>query len=187
MKEKNNFYGDNSLQIIEEEKLKEINYKQLSLENIYFSSALIANKMGIKNKIYESIDSLGYSRLYGHEEYFENHNVEPNVFEGDTAELCYKEFRLYLTQLAKVCYDKNIRFIAVTCPCAKSYVKNTRKQGIQNLYAMIDSVRAYYPIEYYNYLNDPEFREDSLYYNCSHLNSEGADMFAIRLKHDLGL
>ncbi len=156
-------------------------------ENIYFSSALIANKMGIKNKIYESIDSLGYSRLYGHEEYFENHNVEPNVFEGDTAELCYKEFRLYLTQLAKVCYDKNIRFIAVTCPCAKSYVKNTRKQGIQNLYAMIDSVRAYYPIEYYNYLNDPEFREDSLYYNCSHLNSEGADMFAIRLKHDLGL
>ncbi len=37
MKEKNNFYGDNSLQIIEEEKLKEINYKQLSLENIYFS------------------------------------------------------------------------------------------------------------------------------------------------------
>ena len=37
MKEKNNFYGDNSLQIIEEEKLKEIKYKQLSLENIYFS------------------------------------------------------------------------------------------------------------------------------------------------------
>ncbi len=156
-------------------------------ENMYLSSALIANKMGMKYFRDEPQDSLGYSRVYGHEDYFENHNVKPNVYEGDTATLCYKEFRLYLTLLAEVCYDNHIRFIAVTCPCADCFVKNTREQGIKNLYDLIDSVRVYYPIEYYNYLNDSEFREDSIYYNCSHLNSIGADMFAIRLKKDLGL
>jgi hypothetical protein len=37
LKEKNNFYGDNSLQIIEEEKFKEINYKLFSFKTIYYS------------------------------------------------------------------------------------------------------------------------------------------------------
>ena len=58
---------------------------------------------------------------------------------------------------------------------------------MNNLYALIDSVRAYYPIEYKNYLDDAEFRADSLYYNSSHLNSIGADKFAIRVKEDFGL
>lgn len=156
-------------------------------ENIYLCSALIANKMGIKYFRDETQDPLGYSRMHGHEEHFENHNVNPDVFEGDTAALCYKEFLLYFTQLAKICNDNNIRFIVVTCPCADCYVQNTRPQGIKNLYDLVDSVRIYYPIEYYNYLDDAEFRADSLYYNCSHLNSIGADKFAIRLKNDLGL
>ena len=67
------------------------------------------------------------------------------------------------------------------------FFSSTCEQGIKNLYDLVDSVSVYYPIEYFNYLNDQEFRADSLYYNCSHLNTIGADKFAIRLKEDLGL
>jgi hypothetical protein len=157
-------------------------------ENIYLSSALIANKMGPKYWKNTPQDSLGYSPQYGQDDKWEaENNVSPTIFEGDTAAYCYKEFRLYLTQLAKICYDNNIRFVAVTCPCADVFVNNTRNQGIRNLYDLVDSVAVYYPIEYYNYLDDEEFRADSIYYNCSHLNSLGADKFALRLKKDLGL
>lgn len=157
-------------------------------DNYWYKSSLFYNDMKIRFWREKNQDRLGYYKLEGQcAEWETDQNVDTNVFEGDTAELCYKEFCQYLTQLAKICYDNNIRFIAVTCPCADCYVKNTREQGIQNLYALIDSVREYYPIEYFNYLDDEEFRADSIYYNCSHLNSIGADKFAIRLKNDLGL
>ena len=53
--------------------------------------------------------------------------------------------------------------------------------------SIIDSVRLYYPIEYKNYMNDEEFRADSIYFDSSHLNSIGADMFAKRIKLDFNL
>lgn len=157
-------------------------------QNLIYSSALLSNKMGIKYWKDNHVDSLGFNKMEGKSPYFDEWVIETKIqWDSDTAIMCYNEYKEYFIDLAKVCYNNNIRLVAVTCPCADCYVKATCKRGIQNLYALIDSVRAYYPIEYYNYLNDPEFREDSLYYNCSHLNSEGADKFAIRLKRDLGL
>ena len=50
----------------------------------------------------------------------------------------------------------------------------------------LDEYRGY-DITFRYYLDDEEFRADSLYYNCSHLNSIGADMFALRVKQDFGL
>jgi len=44
-----------------------------------------------------------------------------------------------------------------------------------------------YPIEFKDYLRDEAFRADSVYYNCSHLNSIGADAFALKVKNDFGL
>lgn len=157
-------------------------------QNLIYSSALLSNKMGIKYWKDNHVDSLGFNKMEGKSPYFDEWVIETKIqWDSDTAIMCYNEYKAYFIDLAKVCYNNNIRLVAVTCPCADCYVKATCERGIQNLYAMIDSVRAYYPIEYYNYLNDPEFREDTLYYNCSHLNSEGADKFAIRLKRDLGL
>lgn len=157
-------------------------------QNIYLSSALIANKMEPKYWKDAHIDSLGFSPQYGQGDAWEaENNVSPTIFEGDTAINCYKEFCQYFKQLAKVCHDNNIRFIAVTCPCADVFIKNTCEQGVKNLYDLVDSVASYNPVEYYNYLDDEEFRADSIYYNCSHLNSIGADIFTLRLKKDLGL
>lgn len=157
-------------------------------QNLIYSSALLSNKMGIKYWKDNHVDSLGYNKMEGRNTYFEEWVIETKIaWNNDTTTLCYNEFKEYFIELAKVCYDNDIRLVAVTCPCADCYVRNTCSQGITNLNNLVDSVRAYYPIEYYNYLDDAEFREDSLYYNCSHLNSIGADKFAIRLKNDLGL
>ena len=157
-------------------------------QNLIYSSALLSNKMGIKYWKDIHVDSLGYNKLEGRSQYFEEWVKETKItWTNDTTILCYNEFKEYFIELAKVCYDNNIRLIAVTCPCADCYVQNTRPQGIKNLYDLVDSVRVYYPVEYYNYLDDADFRADSLYYNYSHLNSIGADKFAIRLKNDLGL
>ena len=157
-------------------------------QNLIYSSALLSNKMGIKYWKDIHVDSLGYNKMEGRSQYFEEWVIETKItWTNDTTILCYNEFKEYFIELAKVCYDNNIRLIAVTCPCADCYVRSTNKKGIKNLYDLVDSVRIYYPIEYYNYLDDAEFRADSLYYNCSHLNSIGADKFAIRLKNDLGL
>lgn len=153
-----------------------------------YSSALICNQLGLSCWLKQSVDSLGYEKRLGKTTNWQYmHNINPDIFKGDTATLCYKEYKNYLIDLAKICYDNNIRFIAVTCPCADCYIANTRQVGIDNLYALVDSVRAQYPIEYKNYMNDPEFRADSLYYNSSHLNSIGADLFAIRVKKDFDL
>lgn len=157
-------------------------------QSITYSSALMVNKMGAKYWKEESQDALGYMPVYGQAREWKNeHNVEPTIYESDTAKLCYQEYRQNLIQLAKICHKNNIRFIVVTTPCADCYIENTRARGIKNLYDLVDSVVTYYPIEYYNYLADKEFRVDSFYFDCSHLNSIGADKFALRLKHDLGL
>lgn len=157
-------------------------------EKYWYKSALLRNDMKIKFWREKNQDRLGYYKLEGQcDEWKTDQNTTPDVYEGEIALKCYSEYRKYLLQLAKTCSENNIRFVTVTCPCADCYVQNTRPEGVKNLYDLIDSVRAYYPIEYYNYLNDADFRADSLYYNCSHLNSMGADKLALRLKCDLNL
>ena len=159
-------------------------------QNIKYRSALLCNK--IKNMQLwrdEYVDSLGYRKLDGKSLYFQEglDLLRKYSLDNETDMLCYEEYRRYFIQLAKVCNQNNIRFVVVTCPCADCYVEATCERGLKNLYDLVDSVAAHYPIEYFNYLNDAEFREDSLYYNCSHLNKIGADKFAKRLKQDLRL
>ena len=157
-------------------------------QNLIYTSALLNNKMGIIYWTDNHVDSLGYNKMDGQSHYFDEWTIETQIlWDNDTVLLCYNEYMEYFIQLAKVCYENNIRLVVVTCPCSNCYVSSTCERGVKNLYALIDSVAAYYPIEYYNYLDDEEFRADSIYYNCSHLNSIGADMFALRLKDDLGL
>ena len=157
-------------------------------ESLYYRSALLCNRMGAKYwHDYKPIDPLGYDSITGCLLNSDRREVMPmdTILEIDM--LCYKEFRTYLTDLARMCYENNVRFVAVTCPCADIYKTHTCEQGIKMMYELIDSVRAEYPIEYYNYLFDEEFRADSIYFDYFHLNSIGADMFALRVKKDLGL
>ncbi len=155
-------------------------------DNIKYQSALLSNRMGVKYWQSIEVDSLGYEKVEGMRDLWDE-DFPINFYEGEIAAKCYQEFIEYFIQLAKVCYDNDIRFVVITCPCADLYLAKIREQGIKQLYDLIDSVAAHYPIEYYNYMDDAEFRADSLYFNCSHLNSSGADKFAIRVKNDLKL
>lgn len=158
-------------------------------EKYKYYSALYFNKMGLKYWMDEKIDSLGYNPFDGQMPNWQHqHNVNDSAFYyGEVADKCYAEYIEYSLQLAKICYENDIRLIAITCPCSNAYIRNTRPDIIAKMESVIDSVRRYYPIEYKNYMIDEEFRADSIYFNSSHLNSEGADMFARRIKLDFNL
>ena len=133
-------------------------------ENVYCRSALYHNKMGIKYWKNEIVDSLGYIKFCGQEDDWENmHNVPSDMLTKNYVYECYAEYRQYLIQIAQICYENDIRFITITCPCANCYLENTCDEGMRNIYALMDRVRVYYPIEYKNYMDDVEFRADSLY------------------------
>ena len=157
-------------------------------EYLYYQSALLNNKMGLKYWINENVDSLGYSKLVGHQENWrEQQQVDSERGFSDLGRLAYDENVQYITQIAKVCYENGIRFIVITSPCANCYIARTNEKGMKDIYDLVDRVREHYPVEYRNYLDDPEFRADSIYYNSSHLNSIGADMFTKRVVKDFGL
>lgn len=149
-------------------------------------SALYMNQMGLRLWKNHLFDSLGYLPLEAKSPKWEISPIQ-DVFVGEMHQQCYREYQNYLMQLACICHKNNIRLITVTPPCADFYVEQTQHECIQNLYALIDSVKTYYPIEYRNYIDDTDFRADSLYYNANHLNSTGADMFAKRVKADFNL
>ena len=89
--------------------------------------------------------------------------------------------------MARLCHLHKVRFIVITPPCHDSYIVNVRQEGLDIIHGIIENVRSEYPIEYIDYLQDEEYRADSIYRNCSHLNSIGADIFALRVKKDFGL
>ena len=115
-------------------------------------------------------------------------HVPIDQIEADCSDNIYvQEYIKHLTTIAKVCAENHVRFVTITTPCYETYVEKTSEAGWRNIYSIIEQVRKLYPIEYFNYLADEEFRADSLYLDCSHLNYIGADKFTPRLKQDLGL
>lgn len=158
-------------------------------EKYKYYSALYFNKMGPKYWTDVKLDSLGYNPFEGQMPDWQNqHNVNDSSFYfGEVADKCYAEYIKNFIKLAEICNEHDIRLIVLTCPCSDAFTKNTRPEIIKKMESVIDSVRLYYPVEYKNYMNDEEFRADSIYYNSSHLNSMGADKFAKRVKKDFNL
>lgn len=133
-------------------------------------------------------DSLGYERVDGQSSIWQTeHNIDPNVIYNEYANEQIAEFTSYLKDMARLCYLQKVRFIVITPPCHDSFNVNVRQEGLDILHEIIENIRLEYPIEYNDYLQDEDYRADSIYYNCSHLNSIGADMFALRVKKDFGL
>jgi hypothetical protein len=133
-------------------------------------------------------DSLGYERVDGQSSIWQTeHNIDPNVIYNEYANEQIAEFTSYLKDMARLCHLHKVRLIVVTPPCHDSYIVNVRQEGLDILHGIIENVRSEYPVEYIDYLQDEDYRADSIYFNCSHLNSIGADMFALRVKKDFGL
>ena len=94
---------------------------------------------------------------------------------------------IYMREMARICMERNVRFIVFTPPFPDLYINSCSPQGIANLSRIIDSVRVYHPVEYINYMNHPDFREKHLYANWNHLNKDGATLFAQQVAQDFGL
>lgn len=93
-----------------------------------------------------------------------------------------------LCKMGETCKKHNIRFVIISTPCNNTF--NTEfvdTIGLKRISRIINSVRNKYPVEYYDYLNHSDFRNDSLYYGQTHLNHKGATLFAQRIKEDIGL
>ncbi len=105
---------------------------------------------------------------------------------GDSSLYKYvDEYTDYLKEIAKVCMENNVRLVVVTTPCYETYLRDVTQDGVSTCFSIIEKVRKDYPIDYYHYLDDMDFRSDSLYYDCSHLNHIGAEVFTERLKRDI--
>ena len=93
-----------------------------------------------------------------------------------------------LRTMAEICEERGIKFIIVTEPCTNTFneqVVNT--EGLDRINRIIDSVNNHCPVFYRDYLNHPDFREGKLYHSQTHLNNQGAILFAQRIKLDFNL
>lgn len=192
--EENRPLADN--QKYEYEKFMNIRYDRppyfywFGLLNGHFRMSTLHDDDGFIQLLHQdSLGYIGYDCLLGHqnENWKSVQNIEPNIIYNSHSKEQIAEYKGYLTEMARLCQHHNVRFIVVTPPCHESYLENVRQEGVDILHEMIEQIESKYPIEYIDYLQDEEFRADSIYYNCSHLNSIGADMFALRVKKDFGL
>lgn len=139
----------------------------------------------------DTYDSLGFvwngKTIHESENWQQDDTVHIKDIGEDHLYRYVQEYTRQMTEISNVCYENNVRFVMVTTPCYESYLQQTNTKGMQTLYDIVDSVRLYSPVEYYNYIADEEFRSDTFYYDCSHLNYYGAEKFTLRLKKDLGL
>lgn len=162
-------------------------------KDLLYHTALFSDY--ISNKNFKNVDlgcdSLGFNRRkyiinrYG--DWKNINNIHVDSIGADYLRCYVQEYTQHLNSIAKICAENNVRFIVITTPCYETYLAKTNEIGRQTLYNIIDSVRVNYPIEYYNYIADEEFRADTFFYDCSHLNYYGAEKFTLRLKKDLGL
>lgn len=130
-------------------------------------------------------DSLGCRLLVGKIDDWENVQTVPDTHEYN--EKLIQKRTADLSRIADMCFKNGIRFVVVTPPCCNSYIAKAPVDCEARLFEMVNKANIHSNIEYHNYFNDLEFRDDSIYYNASHLNSAGASLLAIRLKKDLVL
>jgi hypothetical protein len=99
-----------------------------------------------------------------------------------------KEIYIHLLTVAKTCMENDVRFILVTTPVNSTYARESLDSTeYSKLHAIVDRIQSHYPVEYYDYIRDPMFGNDSLFFDQVHLNNRGATLFANRIKHDLHL
>ena len=145
------------------------------LSGMFAISQLETGRFG--NKKSENI--YGYAPLEGHTDWRN---------EYDLIQIKQEEFTDDLTEMARLCATRGIRFIVIVCPFTDEAIAKVSPEGMNNMQHVIDTVRRHYPVEYHNYLSNEQFIHDTmLFYDWSHLNNKGAEVFSHRIKQDLGL
>ena len=94
-------------------------------------------------------------------------------------------YRNSLESIAKLCQDKGVRLVLITCPWNKESQQLLTEYGINEMRVFTDSLINKYPVvEYYNYLFDGRFIDDD-FYDATHLNRNGAEKFSNILKKEI--
>ena len=148
-----------------------------------------SDRIGFK-QWYTTVDSTwnGYSPYVGQSSIMKKEwEAFKDITQIVNSALNVEEYTNYMISMAKTCKEYGVRFIVVTPPYHELLYQKISDIGVKMMYDVIECVSCYAPIEYKNYLFDQEFRVDSLYFDCTHLNSVGADKFAIRVKNDFNL
>ena len=183
---KNKYTG--MIMIYDYAKFMHLYYDRFPQKYLYWSALLTGNFSFGQLTSSRDCDDKGYCPKYGSVEDFSTaQNIDPEIINVENVDNQLAEYTQYLTAMARVCRENSVRFIVVTPPCHDIFNQNTRPEGIAALNGIIDNVKSSCPVEYKSYLYDDEFRADSLYYNCSHLNHTGATLFAEKLKRDFNL
>ena len=124
-------------------------------------------------------ETYGFAPLTGHADWRN---------EYDLIQTRQDDFEEDLMAMAKLCAERDVRFVVIVCPFTDEALAKVTEAGLQNMQGVVDRTQMNYPVEYHNYLADEQFRHDTtLFYDWSHLNSEGAKVFTQRVKEDLGL
>lgn len=168
--------------------------KYMGVDYDRFPQNLLAHSSLLKGKIVKEefkynvwVDSIGYEGLVGQDDDWRmSHNINPKDLEGDHSRYIL-EYENYLTTIAEVCYENSVRFIMVIPPLHDAYLQNTTTEKWDNVISMVKNVQNKCPVDFFDYHDDCEFRTDSIWFNCSHLNKDGATMLAKRLRIDAQL
>jgi len=136
----------------------------------------------IKKRI--NINDSGFEKIEGtNTEHLTNEYGKKTVARhiGKTDE--YLDFKIYernlkiLNKMIKILKQKSIEPILITTPTHRSYYKNLDVKIINIINNTVENITKHHKIKYYNYLKDDRF-VDSDFYNCDHLNYNGAKKFS---------
>ncbi len=89
-----------------------------------------------------------------------------------------------LKNIIKVLQINGIKTHLISTPTHKFYYTNINPEILQLISQTARSVAQEYKIDYFNYLDDPRF-VDSDFFNCDHLNHQGAIKFSKILKTEV--
>ena len=88
----------------------------------------------------------------------------------------------YLNKIRNLCLDNNINFIIYSSPVyQKNYLVNKQPKLHAGLMDYIKNNK----VKYFNFMLDKRYENDSLFYDETHLNSMGTDLFIAQLSDSL--
>lgn len=143
------------------------------------------NYYGLKKVIEPTkVDSImlrckGYSKLeLNHKQGFPatNYEAKETVVAVDESNI------YYLNKIRELCLKNNINFIIYSSPLhQKSYLAYKPKNLHLSLMDFVEKCN----IKYFNFMLDNAFKGDSLFYDETHLNAKGTDLFTTQLADSL--
>ena len=139
---------------------------------------LIQKSLGLNNPYYdEAILNKGYYSRVREWDGSKFNTIDSIEYAKDIS--CLKMFENYLHQVKEE--GSNVIFVY-----APIYIGATEKiVDIEGVYKMYDTIAKKYNIPILDYNYDPMCYDTTYFYNATHLNRMGANLFSVKLAHDI--